>query len=61
MQAAKAARERALQQQTYLNSLQSQYQTMSDSAGVPASIDKQLENARTSLAAMEAQLHRRPS
>jgi succinoglycan biosynthesis transport protein ExoP len=54
MQAANAARERALQQQTYLNSLQSQYQTMSDTAGVPATIDKDLENARTSLADMES-------
>ncbi len=54
MQAASAARERAIQQQTYLNSLQNQYQTMSDSAGVPAAIDKDLENARTSLADMES-------
>jgi succinoglycan biosynthesis transport protein ExoP len=53
MQAASAARERALQQQTYLNSLQNQYQTMSDSAGVSGTIDKDLENARMSLADLE--------
>jgi uncharacterized protein involved in exopolysaccharide biosynthesis len=54
MQAAQAARERAMQQQTYLNSLQSQYQNMSDSAMAPASIESQLDSARTNLAAMEA-------
>jgi uncharacterized protein involved in exopolysaccharide biosynthesis len=54
MQAASAARERAIQQQTYLSSLQSQYQTVSDAAGVPVAIDKDLENARTSLADMES-------
>ena len=54
MQAAQAARERAMQQQTYLNSLQSQYQNMSDAAMAPASIDSQLDTARANLAAMEA-------
>ena len=54
MQAAQAARERGLQQQTYLNSVQSQYQNMSDSAGVPTSIDTQLDSARASLAALQA-------
>ena len=54
LQAAEAQRERALQQQTYLNSMQNQYQNMSDSAIVPNSIDKQLENAETNLAALEA-------
>jgi succinoglycan biosynthesis transport protein ExoP len=54
MQAAQATKERAIQQQTYLNSVQSQYQNMSDSSVVPTSIDTQLDNARASLAAMEA-------
>jgi len=54
LQAAQAARERAVQQQTYLNSIQSQYQNMSDSAVVPTSIDNQLDSARASLAALEA-------
>jgi succinoglycan biosynthesis transport protein ExoP len=54
LQAAEAQRERALQQQTYLNAMQNQYQSMSDSAIVPNSIDKQLENAETNLAALEA-------
>jgi len=54
LQAASAARERAIQQQTYLSSLQNQYQTMSDSAGVPGAIDKDLEQARTSLADMQS-------
>ncbi len=54
MQAAQAARERAIQQQTYLNSLQNQYQSLSDSAGVSNNIDQQLESARASLASMEA-------
>ncbi|MGA2372199.1 MAG: GumC family protein [Candidatus Korobacteraceae bacterium] len=53
MQAAQAGRERAMQQQTYLNSLQSQYQNMSDTAMAPASIDSQLDSARSNLAAME--------
>jgi len=54
LQAAEASRERATQQQTYLQSVQSQYQNMSDSAVVPTSIDNQLDNARASLAALEA-------
>ena len=54
MQAAQATRERAMQQQTYLNSIQSQYQNMSDTAMAPASIDSQLDSARSNLAAMEA-------
>ncbi len=54
MQAAQAAKERAIQQQTYLNSVQSQYQNMSDSSMVPTSIDNQLDAARSTLAAMEA-------
>jgi polysaccharide chain length determinant protein (PEP-CTERM system associated) len=54
LQAAEQQRERALQQQTYLNAMQNQMQSMSDSGIVPNNIDKQLETARTSLAAMEA-------
>ena len=54
LQAAQAARERASQQQTYLNSVQTQYQNMSDSAVVPTSIDNQLDNARANLAAAQA-------
>ena len=54
MQAAQAARERGLQQQTYLNSLQTQYQNMSDTAMAPQSIDSQLDSARAALASMEA-------
>jgi len=54
LQAAQAAREHAIEQQTYLNSVQSQYQNMSDSSVVPTSIDNQLDNARASLAALEA-------
>lgn len=56
LQAALTARDRALQQQTYLNSLLNQYQSMGAEgmAGVPASIDSQLESARASLAALRA-------
>jgi len=54
LQSAQAARERAVQQQTYLNSVQSQYQNMSDTAAVPTSIDNQIDNARAALAAMQA-------
>jgi polysaccharide chain length determinant protein (PEP-CTERM system associated) len=56
LQSALAARERALQQQTYLNSLLNQYQSMGpDSlAGAPASIDAQLEAARAALAQLRA-------
>ncbi len=52
LQAAMGARERALQQQTYLNSVLNQYQSMGTEglAGAPASIDQQLETARASLA-----------
>ncbi|HLI62864.1 MAG TPA: Wzz/FepE/Etk N-terminal domain-containing protein [Terriglobales bacterium] len=53
MQAAQSARERALEQQTYLNSLQAQYQNVSDTGIAPQSVDEQLNSARTSLAAME--------
>jgi len=54
MQAAQAARERLVQNQTYLNSLQTQYQNMSDAAFAPQSIEAQLDSARSNLAAMEA-------
>ena len=54
LQAAETARERATQQQTYLNALQGQYQSMGDAALVPQDIDKQIDSARASLAAMEA-------
>src|SRR5271166_4154880 len=56
LQSALSARERALQQQTYLNSLLNQYQSMGTEnlAGAPASVDAQLESARASLAAMRA-------
>ena len=42
LQTAETQRERAVQQQTYLNSMQNQYQNMSDSQIVPSEIDKQL-------------------
>jgi polysaccharide chain length determinant protein (PEP-CTERM system associated) len=54
LQAAQVARERLMQNQTYLNSLQTQYQNMSDTSITPQSIETQLESARSSLAAMEA-------
>ena len=54
LQAAQAAHERAMQQQTYLSSLEKQYQTMGDSADVPTSVDNQLENARAQLADLQA-------
>ncbi len=54
LQSAAAARERGIQQQTYLNSLQNQYQSMSDAAINASSLDKELEAARTSLADMES-------
>ena len=56
LQSALAARERALQQQTYLNSLLNQYQSMGPDglAGAPANIDAQLESARASLAQLRA-------
>jgi polysaccharide chain length determinant protein (PEP-CTERM system associated) len=52
LQAATAAREHALQQQTYLNSVLNQYQAMGTDnlAGAPPSIDQQLEAARVQLA-----------
>src|SRR5208337_2961510 len=56
LQSALGARERALQQQTYLNSLLNQYQSMGTEnlAGAPASIDSQLEAARAALAQLRA-------
>jgi polysaccharide biosynthesis transport protein len=56
LQAATASRERALQQQTYLNSVINQYQSMGTEglAGAPASIDQQLETARVQLADLRA-------
>jgi len=54
MQGAQAARDRAIQNQNYLNSVQGQYQSMSDAQLVPTSIDNQLDNARASLAALQS-------
>src|ERR1700690_3922774 len=56
LQAALSARERALQQQTYLNSLLNQYQTMGTDnlAGAPPSLYQQMESARAQLAYMRA-------
>src|SRR5271166_462654 len=56
LQSALAARDRALEQQTYLNSLLNQYQSMGTEglAGAPASVDNQLESARAALAALRA-------
>jgi len=56
LQAALGARERAVQQQTYLNSLLNQYQTLGtdNMAGAPPTIDQQLESARAALASMRA-------
>jgi polysaccharide biosynthesis transport protein len=56
LQSALGARERALQQQTYLNSLLNQYQSMGpDSlAGAPANIQSQLDAARAALAQLRA-------
>ena len=54
LQSAQSTHERALQQQTYLNSLQKQYETMGDSADVPTSLDNQLEGARAQLADLRA-------
>jgi polysaccharide biosynthesis transport protein len=54
LQAAQASKEHAIEQQTYLKSIQAQYQNMSDSSMVPTNIDNQLDSARASLAAMEA-------
>ncbi len=54
MQAAQAQRERLMQQQTYLNSAQTQMNNASDTAMAPQSIDSQLDNARANLASLEA-------
>ncbi len=54
LQAAQAAHERALQQQTYLNGLEKQYGTMGDAANAPKSVDNQLETARAELADLQA-------
>src|ERR1022692_3812702 len=54
LQAAQGSHERALQQQSYLSSLQKQYETMGDSADVPSSLDNQLEGARAQLADLQA-------
>jgi polysaccharide chain length determinant protein (PEP-CTERM system associated) len=56
LQSALAARDRGLEQQTYLNSLLNQYQSMGTEglAGAPASVDNQLESARAALAALRA-------
>jgi polysaccharide chain length determinant protein (PEP-CTERM system associated) len=54
LQAAQTSHERALQQQSYLSSLQKQYETMGDSADVPSSLDNQLESARAQLADLQA-------
>ncbi len=56
LQSALGARERALQQQTYLNSLLNQYQSMGpDSlAGSPTSIQAQIDGARAALAQLRA-------
>ncbi len=55
LQTADTQRERALQQQTYLNSMQNQYQSMSDSQhrSERASISSSI-SAQTNLAAMQA-------
>ncbi len=58
LQAAETARERALQQQTYLNSMQNQYQSMGDSQMVPSNIDKELESARDQSGSFADPLHR---
>ena len=56
LQSAMTARERALQQQTYLNSQLNQYQSMGTEglAGAPPTIDAQLETARAELAQLRA-------
>ena len=56
LQSALGARERALQQQTYLNSLLNQYQSMGPDSlvGAPAAIDTQLQAARAALAQLRA-------
>src|SRR5271157_5320120 len=56
LQAALNARERALQQQTYLNSLLNQYQNMGTEnlVGAPPSLDQQLEAERAALAGLRS-------
>src|ERR1039457_6083872 len=54
LQAAQTSHERALQQQSYLSSLQKQYETRGDSADVPSSLEGQLESARAQLADLQA-------
>src|SRR5580704_964325 len=54
LEVAETKRERAVQQETYLNAMQNQYQSMSDSGIVPSEIDKELQTAQTNLAAMQA-------
>ncbi len=56
LQSALGARERALQQQTYLNSLLNQYQSMGPDSlvGAPVAIDNQLQAARAALAQLRA-------
>jgi len=56
LQSALNARERALQQQTYLNSLLNQYQNMGTDnlVGAPPSLDQQLESERAALAGLRS-------
>ncbi|MGB7554292.1 MAG: hypothetical protein WBM04_07950 [Candidatus Korobacteraceae bacterium] len=54
LQAAQSAHERALQQQTYLNAQEKQYEAMGDTANAPKSVDTQLEAARAELADLQA-------
>jgi protein tyrosine kinase modulator len=56
LQSALSARERGLQQQTYLNSQLNQYQSMGTEsmAGAPPNLDSQIESARASLAQLRA-------
>lgn len=54
LQDAEHQRERAVEQQTYLQAMQNQYSNLSDSALAPSDLDKQLQSARANLAAMEA-------
>ncbi len=56
LNAAMAAKERAVQQMAYLTSLQQQYQAMGADGGAatPPSIDQQLEAARAGVAALRA-------
>src|SRR5208283_5573428 len=56
LQSALDARGRALQQQTYLNTMLNQYQAIGTEnlAGAPPTLDRQLEEARAALAALRA-------